>query len=313
MKSAQLVVFITIEGQSLIWGVYDISLERSQTQNVINHIEYLITKAEKNKINIKTLVSDFADKYVSAHTQKLSDDIADIINDTQFWIILTNLQNLLYPLCGFLNKLQKDTAQLYEVLYCFGYIIKMFESHQDFEFRIRIKRHIKSHWNEWKQPILLLSFVLHLQYKLTKFNTIVANFSWTYIGQWLKYYYKTWFNSKLTSILSKLIQYKRGNDLYDIGLFVQFNGNLVDFWKSIEGIVSNNEYEGNVEKEATRFSNAEEADTRSSNIKKAATRSSNVEETAAGSSNIKEATTRFRNWTNKNFKNEDLVIEEEQQ
>ncbi|CAG8762139.1 11302_t:CDS:1, partial [Cetraspora pellucida] len=60
------VVFITMEGQSLIWGAYNISLERSQTQNVINHIEQLITKAEKNKINIKALVLDSADKYALA-------------------------------------------------------------------------------------------------------------------------------------------------------------------------------------------------------------------------------------------------------
>jgi len=37
--------------------------------------------------------------------QKLSDDIANIINDNNFWLMLTEFQNLLYPLCGFLNKL----------------------------------------------------------------------------------------------------------------------------------------------------------------------------------------------------------------
>ncbi|CAG8816383.1 12571_t:CDS:1, partial [Cetraspora pellucida] len=77
--------------------------------------------------------------------------------------------------------------------------------------------------------------------------------------------------------------------------------------------MNDNEYEGNVEEEATRFSNAKEADTRSSNVEKAATRSSNIEETAARSSNVEEAATRFRNWTNKNFEDEYLVTEEEQQ
>ncbi|CAG8851401.1 32916_t:CDS:2, partial [Racocetra persica] len=46
--------------QSLIWGAHDISSERSQTQNVINHIEQLLTETEAKKINIKAFVSDSA-------------------------------------------------------------------------------------------------------------------------------------------------------------------------------------------------------------------------------------------------------------
>ncbi|CAG8842515.1 45385_t:CDS:1, partial [Gigaspora margarita] len=60
------VVFITTNGQSLIWGAHDISSERSQTQNVINHIEKLITETEKNRINIKAFVSDSAGEYAAA-------------------------------------------------------------------------------------------------------------------------------------------------------------------------------------------------------------------------------------------------------
>ncbi|CAG8797239.1 7388_t:CDS:1, partial [Cetraspora pellucida] len=59
------IVFITINGQSLIWGVHDISSERSQTQNVINHIEQLITKTEEKNINIKAFISDSASEYAA--------------------------------------------------------------------------------------------------------------------------------------------------------------------------------------------------------------------------------------------------------
>ncbi|CAG8495817.1 2093_t:CDS:2, partial [Dentiscutata erythropus] len=54
--------------------------------------------------------------------------------------------------------------------------------------------------------------------------------------QWLKYYYDAWFNSKPISILSELIQYKQGIDLYDTKSFMHFGGNLVDFLESTEGV-----------------------------------------------------------------------------
>ncbi|CAG8482467.1 633_t:CDS:2 [Ambispora leptoticha] len=104
-------------------------------------------------------------------TQKLPDDIADIINDTQFWIILSNLQELLYPLC-------------------------------DFEFGSKMVTRIGLRWNKWEQLLRLLSFALYPRYK---FNT-------------------------------ELIQYKRGINPYDTELFMHFNGNLVDFWESTEGV-----------------------------------------------------------------------------
>ena len=114
-------------------------------------------------------------------------------------------------------------------------MMKIFECHEDFEFGTRMRACIKSRWNEWEQPLIILSFALHPEHKLTKFNSIV-DLSWTHIGQWLKYYYEAWFNCKPTSILSELIKYKREIDPYDTESFKQFKGNLVDFWESTEGV-----------------------------------------------------------------------------
>ncbi|CAG8793874.1 6292_t:CDS:2, partial [Dentiscutata erythropus] len=52
----------------------------------------------------------------------------------------------------------------------------------------------------------------------------------------LKSYYEAWFNYKPVLILAELIKYKWRADLYDIELFKQFKGDLVDFWKSTKGI-----------------------------------------------------------------------------
>jgi len=149
---------------------------------------------------------------------------------------LFDLQSLLYPLCGFLNKLQKDTAWLYEVLHCFAYTTKILDNHHDNIFSSKMVERMESYWKYWEQPLLLLSFALHPSYKLQKFCSSTPNLTWTHIGQWLKYYYESWFGSKPKSILFELVKYKRSEDPYDMDSFNQFRGNLVDFWDSTSGI-----------------------------------------------------------------------------
>lgn len=60
------VVFLTTSGRSLIWGAYDISTERSKTEDVIRHIEKLMTDADEKCINIKAFISDSAGEYAAA-------------------------------------------------------------------------------------------------------------------------------------------------------------------------------------------------------------------------------------------------------
>ncbi|CAB4415694.1 unnamed protein product [Rhizophagus irregularis] len=95
---------------------------------------------------------------------------------------------------------------------------------------------MESRWKEWEQPLLILSFALHPSHKLQKFRSSTPNLTWTHIGQWLKYYYESWFGSKPVSILHELTKYKRAEDPYDMDSFNQFRGNLVDFWDSTIGI-----------------------------------------------------------------------------
>jgi hypothetical protein len=80
--------------------------------------------------------------------RKLPNDIADIINDNNFWATLFELQDLLYPLCLFLNKLQKDTASLYEVIHCFAYVTKIFNGHLDVEFSGKIVQRMEKRWKQ---------------------------------------------------------------------------------------------------------------------------------------------------------------------
>ena len=67
---------------------------------------------------------------------------------------------------------------------------------------------LKTRWAQWEQPLLLLSFVLHPKYRLSKFSSNISNLSYTHFGQWLGYYYQAWFNTPIVSILAELIKYK---------------------------------------------------------------------------------------------------------
>ena len=60
------VVFLTTSGQPLIWGAYNISAERSKTEDVIRHIKKLMADANEGHINIKAFISDSAGEYAAA-------------------------------------------------------------------------------------------------------------------------------------------------------------------------------------------------------------------------------------------------------
>jgi hypothetical protein len=60
------VVFITSQGQPLIWGAKEIGSERSRTEDVIRHIKNLMDEAQKKQIIIKAFVSDSAGEYAAA-------------------------------------------------------------------------------------------------------------------------------------------------------------------------------------------------------------------------------------------------------
>jgi hypothetical protein len=104
--------------------------------------------------------------------------MADSINDSEFWTTLFSLQNLLYPLCGFLNKLQRDTACLYEVVHYFAYTTKIFSRYYNPVFSEKMVSRMENRWKDWKQPLLLLSIALHPSYKLSKFQLTVNNLTW---------------------------------------------------------------------------------------------------------------------------------------
>ena len=99
----------------------------------------------------------------STHNKLLLTDIVQIVNDPLFWSILFELQNLLLPLCGLLNKLQKDVAQLHEVLNIFAFTMNLFRELPDLEFSVKmVERFEKDGLNGSSHFYYFLLFFIHI-------------------------------------------------------------------------------------------------------------------------------------------------------
>jgi len=92
------------------------------------------------------------------------------------------LQNILLPYCEILNKLQCDKARLFKVLYALSYFVQFWKIFSDSNLGDHMIGRLEKRWNQWEQPLLLLSFLLHLKYHLAYFNSKLNNLSYTYLG-----------------------------------------------------------------------------------------------------------------------------------
>ncbi|PKB94325.1 hypothetical protein RhiirA5_404857 [Rhizophagus irregularis] len=149
-----------------------------------------------------------------------------------FWTQLFELQNLLLPICGALNKLQRDVSRLYEITHYFGWIIKMFSSHKDKKFGNCMIGKLESRWAQYEQPLLFLLIVLHPKYRISKFNSSNKKISYTHFEQWLIYYYQAWFNEMPTRIFRDYLSYQRELFPFNPEIYNQFEENIIDFWES---------------------------------------------------------------------------------
>ena len=149
--------------------------------------------------------------------------------------MIETLQDMLLPYCGILNKLQSDKARLFEVLHALGYFIQYWNQFSDTELGEKMIDRLEKRWNQWEQPLLLLSFMLHPKYRLTYFNTGVDNLSFTTFGRYLTYYYKAWFRKRPTRLLLDFEDYRHKVVPFDDETFNQFGDDVFKFWRYVEG------------------------------------------------------------------------------
>jgi hypothetical protein len=126
-------------------------------------------------------------------------------------------------------------ARLYEVVLAFGWIFKIFSNHENENFSSQMVDRLEKRWNKFEQPLLLLSLVLHPQYRTSLFKNDTPNFSYTYFGQWINYFYQVWFGIPPIQILREYLSYQKKVYPFDMKTFSQLNYEVVDFWDLAKG------------------------------------------------------------------------------
>ncbi|CAG8677084.1 6107_t:CDS:2 [Cetraspora pellucida] len=247
-------LFILSTGESLIWKAIDISSERECMIKIISKIESMINEASDLGAKLSAIVSDSALAYSSARrrlrllypkiiflpcfTYQCNLAVGEIFKESNEFKATSKqnlatthkssldsltqnsddelvklLHSLLLPYCEVLNKLQSDTAHLHEVLQSFGGILKMWEEYPDENLADRI--------------------ILQLEQSIrdTWFKTNTDNLNFTYLVQFITYYYKAWFERQPTCILLEFEKYRKYEYPFDRSTYKQFKGNALEFWE----------------------------------------------------------------------------------
>ncbi|CAG8762788.1 9475_t:CDS:2, partial [Acaulospora morrowiae] len=89
---------------------------------------------------------------------------------------------------------------------------------------------LESRWKQWEQPLLILSFFLHPKYRNSVFNSNLPSLNVPQIGLWVKYYYKEWFKTRPSVILSEFSKFINKDYPFDDDTFSNFN-DVQEYWK----------------------------------------------------------------------------------
>ncbi|RHZ77864.1 hypothetical protein Glove_170g15 [Diversispora epigaea] len=154
----------------------------------------------------------------------LKREIYEIISFHTFWQYLNHLIEILYPYCKILNKLQSDKARLNEVTHNLAYITQFWNNYSNSTLATRLVTQLEKRWKEWEQPLLLLSCLLHPDYRMKLFNNATINY--VIMGSWLIYYYNVWMEKQSKCILKELDNYRLEIYPFNSDTWDQFDGDV---------------------------------------------------------------------------------------
>lgn len=132
--------------------------------------------------------------------------------------------------------MQRDKARLHEVLHGFGYFVEFWSNYDDLELRTKMLNRLQRRWQDWEQPLLLLSWLLHPKYKMTKFKVNIPNLNHVYLSRWLIYYYEAWTKNKSNSILREYENFRKNLYPFNEQTINQFDNDILGFWTWVSPI-----------------------------------------------------------------------------
>lgn len=143
------------------------------------------------------------------NSNELSNKARNAINSTTFWKNVDELADCLLPFVSILDYLQRDAANLFDVIYSFAYVAQQYEDETD-GFGYAMLQQLEKRWADWEQPLLFLAVIFNPQYRVHALSDQTF-FSLERIANWIEYYYEKWFG-KPKHVALELTEYymKRG-------------------------------------------------------------------------------------------------------
>ncbi len=93
--------------------------------------------------------------------------------------------------------------------------MKFWKEYDDIVLDGKMLDRLQKRWQNWEQPLLLLSWLLHPKYKMTKFKNNIQNLNHVYFSKWLVFYYEAWSKSKSKSILREFENFQKSLYLFN--------------------------------------------------------------------------------------------------
>ena len=159
----------------------------------------------------------------------MASNIISIIDNSDFWTNLMELEKILYPYCAALNLLQRGKVRLYDVLHSFGYFMQCTLECNDENYQEIMTRRLERRWKTWEQPLLILSFFLHPSYKL-QFFTPNPKLSHINLNKWVQYYYIRWFGKKPTNMIQESLAYKENLFPFNESSLLELEKTPLNYW-----------------------------------------------------------------------------------
>jgi len=162
----------------------------------------------------------------------INSEIFEIIDSNTFWDHLLLITKILEPYCKLLNILQCDKARLFQVVHSLGYLVQFWMNQPNNELATHLIARLERWWEGWEHPLLLLSCVLHPEYRMSQFNNNnkVSDINYSAFGKWLMYYYYVWSEKESKCILCEFDDFRLEKYPFDPTTYRQFDGDVWRYW-----------------------------------------------------------------------------------
>ncbi|PKY33237.1 hypothetical protein RhiirB3_475722 [Rhizophagus irregularis] len=220
-------IAISVPGETRWNSLYNMCVSLLKTQQALQILA----------INFKPPIVET--RHQQGETPTLPREIFEIIDSSTFWDQITLINEILDPYCKLLNLLQCDKARLFQVVHSMNYLVQFWLNYSDDTLAKRIIGRLEKRWKDWEQPLLLLSYLLHPEYRMNQFNNTISSVNYSAFGKWLMYYYRAWSGKEPKCILREFDDFWLAKYPFDLESYRQFDNDIWRYWCYIS--VSTNE------------------------------------------------------------------------